>query len=54
VGTVSHGALNAAEAQGLGDPTVQSRLVEFGQELFPRERQTPEAGLFVPLHDFFV
>jgi tripartite-type tricarboxylate transporter receptor subunit TctC len=35
--------LNAAVVEALGDPTVQSRLVELGQELFPRERQTPEA-----------
>jgi tripartite-type tricarboxylate transporter receptor subunit TctC len=34
--------LNAAVVEALGDPTVQSRLVEFGQELFPREGQTPE------------
>jgi tripartite-type tricarboxylate transporter receptor subunit TctC len=35
--------LNAAVVEALGDPTVQSRLVELGQELFPPERQTPEA-----------
>ena len=35
--------LNAAAVAALADPTVQSRLVEIGQEIFPRERQTPEA-----------
>jgi len=34
--------LNAAAVAALADPTVQSRLVEIGQEIFPRERQTPE------------
>jgi len=27
----------------LADPAVRSRLVEIGAEIFPRERQTPEA-----------
>ena len=27
----------------LADPLVQSRLADLGFELFPRERQTPEA-----------
>jgi len=35
--------LNAAVAAALADPTVQSRLVELGMEIFPREQQTPEA-----------
>ena len=35
--------LNAAAVAALADPTVQSRLVELGREIFPRERQTPEA-----------
>jgi tripartite-type tricarboxylate transporter receptor subunit TctC len=35
--------LNAAVVEALADPTVQSRLVELGQELIPRARQTPEA-----------
>jgi tripartite-type tricarboxylate transporter receptor subunit TctC len=35
--------LNAAVVEALSDPTVQSRLSELGQDLFPRERQTPEA-----------
>ena len=34
--------LNAAAVEALADPTVQSRLVELGLEIFPRERQTPE------------
>jgi len=34
--------LNAAAVAALADPTVQSRLVEIGQEIFSRERQTPE------------
>ena len=37
------GRLNAAAVEALADPAVQSRLVEIGQEIFPRERQTPEA-----------
>jgi tripartite-type tricarboxylate transporter receptor subunit TctC len=35
--------LNASVVDALGDPTVQSRLVELGQELFPRERQIRDA-----------
>jgi tripartite-type tricarboxylate transporter receptor subunit TctC len=35
--------LNAAVVESLADPTVQSRLVELGQQLIPRARQTPEA-----------
>ena len=34
--------LNAAAVAALADPTVQSRLVELGKEIFPHERQTPE------------
>ena len=29
--------------EALADPAVQSRLTELGQEIFPRERLTPEA-----------
>ena len=29
--------------EALGDPAVRSRLAELGYEVFPRERQTPEA-----------
>ena len=35
--------LNAAAVEALADPAVRSRLVDFGFEVFPRERQTPEA-----------
>jgi tripartite-type tricarboxylate transporter receptor subunit TctC len=37
------GKLNAAAVEALADPTVRSRLIELGLEIFPRERQTPEA-----------
>jgi tripartite-type tricarboxylate transporter receptor subunit TctC len=35
--------LKFAAAEALADPVVPARLVPFGMELFPRERQTPEA-----------
>jgi tripartite-type tricarboxylate transporter receptor subunit TctC len=35
--------LNAAVVEALADPAVQSRLAEIDDEIFPRERQTPEA-----------
>jgi tripartite-type tricarboxylate transporter receptor subunit TctC len=35
--------LNAAVAEALADPLVQSRIAAFGMEIFPRERQTPQA-----------
>jgi tripartite-type tricarboxylate transporter receptor subunit TctC len=35
--------LNAAAVEALADPAVRSRLVDLGYEIFPRERQTPEA-----------
>jgi tripartite-type tricarboxylate transporter receptor subunit TctC len=35
--------LNGATVEALADPAVRSRLVDFGYEVFPRERQTPEA-----------
>jgi tripartite-type tricarboxylate transporter receptor subunit TctC len=35
--------LNAAAVEALADPAVRSRLVDFGYEVFPRARQTPEA-----------
>jgi tripartite-type tricarboxylate transporter receptor subunit TctC len=35
--------LNAAVADALADAVVRSRLIDLGQELPPRERQTPEA-----------
>jgi tripartite-type tricarboxylate transporter receptor subunit TctC len=37
------GKLNAAAIEALADATVRSRLVELGFEIFPSERQTPEA-----------
>jgi tripartite-type tricarboxylate transporter receptor subunit TctC len=35
--------LNVATVQALADPALRSRLVDLGVEIFPRERQTPEA-----------
>jgi len=35
--------LNAAAVEALADPTVRSRLLELGFEIFSREQQTPEA-----------
>ena len=35
--------LNAATVAALAHPTVRSRLAELGQEIPPREQQTPEA-----------
>jgi tripartite-type tricarboxylate transporter receptor subunit TctC len=35
--------LNAAVVGALADPAVQRRLADLGQEIFPREQQTPEA-----------
>ena len=35
--------LNAAAVEALADPAVRSRLIDLGLEIFPRERQTPEA-----------
>jgi tripartite-type tricarboxylate transporter receptor subunit TctC len=37
------GRLNAAALEALADPVVRSRLAELGEEVFPREQQTPEA-----------
>jgi tripartite-type tricarboxylate transporter receptor subunit TctC len=34
--------LNAAAVDALGDPAVRSRLADIGDEVFPREQQTPE------------
>jgi tripartite-type tricarboxylate transporter receptor subunit TctC len=36
------GTLNAAVVEALADPAVQSRLADFGVEVFPRDQQTPE------------
>jgi tripartite-type tricarboxylate transporter receptor subunit TctC len=35
--------LNSAAVEALADAAVRSRLVDFAYEVFPRERQTPEA-----------
>jgi tripartite-type tricarboxylate transporter receptor subunit TctC len=35
--------LNSAAVEALADPAVRSRLLDLGYEIFPRERQTPEA-----------
>jgi tripartite-type tricarboxylate transporter receptor subunit TctC len=37
------GRLNGAAVETLEDPTVRSRLADLGYDVFPRERQTPEA-----------
>jgi tripartite-type tricarboxylate transporter receptor subunit TctC len=37
------GKLNAATVEALADPAVRSRFAALGLEIFPRERQTPEA-----------
>jgi tripartite-type tricarboxylate transporter receptor subunit TctC len=37
------GKLNAAVVEALADPAVRSRLADLGMEVFPPERQTPEA-----------
>jgi len=35
--------LNAALVAALADPAVRARLADLGQEIFPRDQQTPEA-----------
>src|SRR6266550_915307 len=35
--------LDAAIVDALANPTVRKRLTDIGQEIFPRDRQTPEA-----------
>jgi tripartite-type tricarboxylate transporter receptor subunit TctC len=37
------GKLNTAVAAALADPSVRRQLTELGQEIFPRDQQTPEA-----------
>jgi tripartite-type tricarboxylate transporter receptor subunit TctC len=37
------GKLNAAAVEALADQGVRSRLVDLGFDVYPRERQTPEA-----------
>jgi tripartite-type tricarboxylate transporter receptor subunit TctC len=36
------GRLHEAAVEALADPGLRSRLADLGQEIFPRERQTPE------------
>src|SRR5499426_4694186 len=36
-------ALNAAIVESLADPAVRKRLMDLGQDIPPREQQTPEA-----------
>jgi tripartite-type tricarboxylate transporter receptor subunit TctC len=35
--------LSLAAIEAVGDPSVRQRLADIGQEIFPREQQTPEA-----------
>jgi tripartite-type tricarboxylate transporter receptor subunit TctC len=35
--------LNTAAKEALADPLVQKRLADLGQEVVPRDQQTPEA-----------
>jgi tripartite-type tricarboxylate transporter receptor subunit TctC len=35
--------LNSALVDALTNPAVRARLADLGQEIFPREQQTPEA-----------
>ena len=35
--------LNDAVVDALADPEIHSRVADVGQEIYPRERQTPEA-----------
>jgi len=37
------GTLNAAVVNALSDPMVQQRLADLGQEIYPRDMQTPDA-----------
>jgi tripartite-type tricarboxylate transporter receptor subunit TctC len=37
------GKLNAAIVRALADPSAQRRLADLGQEVYPRDQQTPEA-----------
>jgi tripartite-type tricarboxylate transporter receptor subunit TctC len=34
--------LNAAAVEALATPPVRARLADIGQEIFPRDQQTPE------------
>ncbi|HTE96862.1 MAG TPA: tripartite tricarboxylate transporter substrate-binding protein, partial [Bradyrhizobium sp.] len=35
--------LNNAVVEALDDPSLRQRFADIGQEIFPRERRTPEA-----------
>ena len=35
--------LNAAVVQALADPAVRSKLASVGEEIFPRDQQSPQA-----------
>jgi tripartite-type tricarboxylate transporter receptor subunit TctC len=35
--------LNSAVVTALTDPTVRQRLADIGQEIFPKDQQTPQA-----------
>jgi tripartite-type tricarboxylate transporter receptor subunit TctC len=35
--------LNAGVIDALAEPAMRTKLAELGQEIYPRERQTPEA-----------
>jgi len=35
--------LNAAVVEALAEPTMRAKLAELGQDVYPRERQTPAA-----------
>jgi tripartite-type tricarboxylate transporter receptor subunit TctC len=35
--------LNAAIVRTMADPSVRKKLADLGQEIYPPERQTPEA-----------
>ena len=35
--------LNAATVEALAEPAVRSRLIQLGMNIFPRDKQTPEA-----------
>jgi len=37
------GTLNAAAVEALADPAVRSRIADLGMDIFPPERQTPDA-----------
>ena len=37
------GKLNAAIVAALADPSVRRQLADLGQEIYPRDQQTPEA-----------